>query len=95
MKLSRNGHYYEVINKADTSGLCLHYYTNDNESFESVVNAIKRAEELAEERGYPQKTEWLIVCVEWKKTFMDGMFFEETKTRRAVATYFDGIVEDL
>lgn len=86
---------YEVTYTNGSGGLALHHYTSDTESFESVVEAIKRAEDQARAKGYDPHDEYLIVSRETKVTYLDGMFFEENTTRRAVAWYHDGIVEDL
>ena len=79
--MKRTGSYYDVRSFDDTHGLVI----RKKDSFESTVESIEDVVERAKAQGYDNDEKWLIIRVDWEKTFDEqGIFQKETTTRTAV-----------
>ena len=87
--MKRSGGYYDVRSFDDTHGLVI----RKKDSFESAVESIEDVVERAKAQGYDNDEKWLIIRVDWEKTFDEqGIFQKETTTRTAVGAYDNGTV---
>ena len=87
--MKRTGSYYDVRSFDDTHGLVI----RKKDSFESTVESIEDVVERAKAQGYDNDEKWLIIRVDWEKTFDEqGIFQKETTTRTAVGAYDNGTV---
>lgn len=87
--MKRNGKYYDVIAYKGCSGLALYH----QDSIEGVVNDINNIVKRAKDAGYNNNEKWIIVSVEWERTFIgEDIFLESWEKRKAVAFYDNGNV---
>ena len=90
--MERTGHYYDVIAYKGHSGLCITH----NERVEDVVSDINDIVKRAREAGWHNDEKWIIVSVEWGRTWDDdGVFVSSWERRSAVALYDNGEVTDI
>lgn len=90
--MERTGHYYDVIAYKGYSGLCITH----NERVQDVVADIDDIVKRAKESGWNNNEQWIIVSVEWGRTWDDdNAFVSSWERRQAVALYDNGVVTDL
>ena len=90
--MERTGYYYDVTNLHNNCGLVIYH----KDSVDAVVEDINDIVADAKRKGYRNDEKWLIISVEWGKTFDDdGTFVSSWEKRTAVAFYDNGIVTDI
>ena len=88
----RTGNYFDVCSFDSTHGLVI----RRNDSFEAVAESIEDVVQRAKAAGYDNDEKWLIVKVEWEKSYDEkGIFQKETTTRTTVGIYDNGAVTRL
>lgn len=84
------GYYYEVLSPSGNGGLCITH----NEKYKDVIEDIRRIEEQAEVDSW-KREKWLIVRVNWRRTYDDNGVFSGSEQKRIVFGCWDnGAVED-
>ena len=90
--IERSGYYYDVIRYKGYDGLVLYH----QDTFDGVVEDIRDIEKRAKEQGYNNDQKWVIMAVEWGRTWDDDdVFVSSWEKRTAVALYDNGTVTDL
>ena len=86
-----SGYYYDVKDYKGFGGL---YIRDHNKfDFDKVVEEIRDICKRAADRGYKNDDKYIIVLVEWERTFdEDGAFYSAWSKEKAVALYDNGEV---
>jgi hypothetical protein len=75
--MTRYNTWFEIRSTDDLHGLCGTY-----ETAEMALEEINNSHERAKAKGYDDRNDWLVVCVEVKREFNDkGQFLGEEKRR--------------